>query len=426
MNELARLPVLQVSELTRTIKALLEEGFSHVTVEGEISNSRKAASGHHYFVMKDSEAVLQCVLFNHAARRSDQEPRDGELVRASGSISVYPPRGAYQLIVRSLEQAGYGRILAMLEDRKRRLQEAGVFDRSLPLPYFPRTAAVITSPGGAAIRDILQVLRRRGATVNVRLLPVVVQGAGAGAAIARMVRYAARHKLGEVILVTRGGGSLEDLLPFSEEAVVRAIAESPLPVISAVGHEVDWALSDFAADYRAPTPSAAAEILSAGAEEVRERVHRSGTATVRDFLSRLDRLHDRYSRVSVDEIRYRYRNYVQPWYQRLDALFESIHRGIVERENGLIRRVEIAKERIEGASPFAALNRGYAIVRDRRSEAILTRSEKISPGDSLSIQFTDGTVAATADADLSTPESDHNPATPGRTGSTREKRSRSG
>lgn len=411
MSSVARKPILKVSELTRTIKALLEEGFSHVTVEGEVSNSRKAASGHHYFVMKDAEAVLPCVLFNHAARRSHHEPRDGDLVRASGSISVYPPRGAYQLIVHSFEQAGHGDILAMLEERKRRLQAEGLFDRSLPLPYFPGTAAVITSPGGAAIRDILQVLLRRGAAVDIRVLPVAVQGAEAGEAIARMIRYASRHKLGEVILVSRGGGSLEDLLPFSEEAVVRAIASSSLPVISAVGHEVDWALSDFAADYRAPTPSAAAEVISAGEEEVRERYRRAGASIVRDYLARLDRLHDRCVRVSVEEISYRYRNYVQPWYQRLDTVFESLQRTMIDKENDLARRVEIAKERIAGASPAAALNRGYAIVRDGTSGSILTRAETVHPGDTLTIQFADGTVPVTADTGRS-PTTATNPTDP--------------
>ncbi len=384
--------VLQVSELTAAIKSILQEGFPDLSVEGEISNFRPASSGHCYFALKDAGAVIQCVLFRGAAAKLSFQPQDGNLVQIRASLDVYPPRGTYQLIVRDMQPAGEGRILAMLEARKKQLQAEGVFDRELPLPWFPRSLAVVTSPTGAAVRDVLEVLRRRGAGVDVRILPVPVQGQDAGERIATMIRYADRHKLGDVILVTRGGGSLEDLLPFSEVAVVRAISSTTTPVISAVGHETDLALSDFAADYRAPTPSAAAEVVCAGEQEVRERVHRAGSALVRDYLARLERVQLRLKQVTTAEIRYRYRNFVQPWYQRVDDAIEETRRAFTERISTVKLRLERAMDRIEGASPYRALDRGYAIVRDRETGLIVTRAEKTLPGQALETQFADGAI----------------------------------
>ncbi|SIQ01589.1 Exodeoxyribonuclease VII large subunit [Alkalispirochaeta americana] len=383
--------VLQVSQLTAAIKLTLEDRFPEVTVEGEISNFRPASSGHWYFSLKDDSAMIQCALFRGAASRVDFDPRDGDLVRVTASVSVYPPRGSYQLIIRRMSRAGQGRILALLEERKRRMASRGLFDRARPLPYAPRSLAVVTSPGGAAIRDILQILQRRGARVDVRILPVAVQGAAAAEQIARMIGYANHHRLGEVILVTRGGGSLEDLLPFSEESVVLAIAASELPVISAVGHEIDWALSDFAADYRAPTPSAAAEVVCAGEEEILNRLRGAGKSMVREYLGRLEGLERRLERVSTEEIRYRYRNYVQPWYQRVDSARENLLGALQRRFDETHRRLAISRERVESSSPFIPLQRGYAIVRGHSSGEITTRAAGISE-DLLDLQFHDATV----------------------------------
>lgn len=397
MNEYGNDRIFQVSEITGRIKTTLEDHFSEVSVEGEISNFRPASSGHCYFALKDETAVIQCVLFRTAAARVNFEPRDGKLVQVRASVGVYPPRGTYQLIVKAMQPAGEGRILAMLEERKQRLSRAGMFGRALPLPWFPRTAAVITSPTGAAIRDIVQVLRRRGARVDIRILPVPVQGSDAAGEIARMIRYADRHHLGDVIVITRGGGSIEDLLPFSEEIVLNAIVSTSIPVISAVGHEIDWALSDFAADYRAPTPSAAAEVLSAGEKEVRDRLERAGHQIVREYIALLDRTRNRIERVSSEEIRYRYRNYVQPWYQRVDIACEEMRRAIAEQLIGARRRLEIATERIHGASPSVTLQRGYAIVRGIPDNTIITHASITHPGQRLNVQFTDAAVSVQRD-----------------------------
>ncbi|HUI69131.1 MAG TPA: exodeoxyribonuclease VII large subunit, partial [Spirochaetia bacterium] len=281
-----------VSEITELIKGTLEDGFPWITVQGEISNFRPSATGHWYFSLKDMNAVLSVVMFQRRQESVRFVPQDGMLVTATGGISVYPRRGNYQLICEFLARAGQGDILAMLEERKRALAAEGLFDasRKRPLPMFPSRVAVVTSPTGAAIRDILRVLRRRSAGIDVVVLPTPVQGEGADARIARAIEIAGRWKLGEVIIVGRGGGSLEDLLPFSSEIVVRAIAASPVPVISAVGHETDVTLSDLAADIRAPTPSAAAEMVSASSAELLARVTGLASSLEDVMNQRLERI----------------------------------------------------------------------------------------------------------------------------------------
>jgi exodeoxyribonuclease VII large subunit len=385
--------VYSVSDLTRSIKEILEAGFSWITVEGEVSNLRPSARGHLYFSLKDDGAVLSCVMFRGNSHSLEFSPQDGDVLEVHGSVSVYAPRGAYQLIVRSMTRAGTGRILALLEERKQRFYQEGLFDRERQLPGIPRRVAVVTSSTGAAIRDILNVLRRRAAPVDVRIIPATVQGNTAPVELARGIRYADRHRVADVIIVTRGGGSLEDLLPFSDERVVRAISASETPIISAVGHEVDWALSDFAADYRAPTPSAAAEIVSQGAAEVMTRIERAATSIAGDFLGTVSTLRSRCDRVSEAELRYRFRNLLQPWYQRFDEAQQAIQDripAILERKRN---QLVLARERVEGASPYMALQRGYAVVRSAGTGRIITRADETRPGEALRVQFSDDSIS---------------------------------
>ncbi len=266
--------LLSVSDVTRRIRESLEDQFAEVWVEGEISNLRAPSSGHLYFTLKDAHSQLRGVLFRSGATRLRFALQEGLCVIARGRISVYEPRGEYQLIVDTLEPKGVGAWQLAFEQLKERLAGEGLFDeaRKRPLPEFPRTIGVVTSLTGAAIRDIVAVLRRRCPVVNILVVPVPVQGEGAGDRIAAAIRALNEVPQVEVLIVGRGGGASEDLWAFNEEAVVRAIAGSRVPVVSAVGHEIDVTLADFAADYRAPTPSAAAEAVVPVLNEILARL----------------------------------------------------------------------------------------------------------------------------------------------------------
>jgi exodeoxyribonuclease VII large subunit len=385
-----------VSELTALIRSTLEDRFPLVAVEGELSNVRPSAAGHIYFTLKDEGASLSAALFRGRAAALSFVPEDGQQVIVHGGISVYPRRGDYQIIVERMELAGEGRILAMLEERKRRLSAEGLFDdsRKQPLPLFPRRIAVITSPTGAAIRDVMNVLGRRNASISVVVCPTLVQGPEAAPQIATMIRVADMHKLGDVILVTRGGGSIEDLLPFSDEEVVRAIAEASTPVISAVGHEIDWALSDFAADYRAPTPSAGAEVVAMSRDELLNRVIELGRGIVSTFVEQFARTRMLVARLSPEDLRRSYTLLAQPILQEADRLREELHRAITERLREYRHRLDLAGNELTARSPYAPLERGYALVRNAEG-ALVTRSREVTVGEGLSVRLSSGSLGAT-------------------------------
>jgi exodeoxyribonuclease VII large subunit len=255
--------IWKVGELTERIRDMLAGAFRDISVEGEVSNYRPAASGHLYFTLKDAHAQIRCVCFRDQARALKFRPEDGLLVTVRGSIGVYEPRGEYQIYVTHIEPVGLGALQLAFEQLKKRLEAEGLFaaERKKPLPVLPRRIGVVTSPTGAAIRDILRVLKRRFPNVHLLLFPVKVQGDGAAKEIANAVNYFNKTKAADVLIIARGGGSLEDLWAFNEEVVARAIAASEIPVITGVGHETDFTIADFVADLRAPTPSAAAEIV---------------------------------------------------------------------------------------------------------------------------------------------------------------------
>jgi exodeoxyribonuclease VII large subunit len=266
--------VWKVSELTQQICDLLEGNFPDVWVEGEVSNYHAAQSGHLYFTLKDARAQIRCVCFRDQLRGLKFRPEDGLHVTIRGSLSIYEARGEYQVYVSYMAPVGAGALQLAFEQLKKKLQEEGLFDeaRKKPLPVLPRCIGVVTSPGGAAIRDILRVLKRRFANVHVQIYPVKVQGDGAAMEIVQGLRHFNRVKFAEVLILARGGGSLEDLWAFNEEMVVRAIAGSAIPVITGVGHETDFTIADFVADLRAPTPSAAAEIVVRSREEFERHI----------------------------------------------------------------------------------------------------------------------------------------------------------
>jgi exodeoxyribonuclease VII large subunit len=387
---------LTVSELTGLIKQSLEEGFPSILVEGELSNCKPSSTGHFYFSMKDPGAKIDGVMFKNRLSYLRFEPRDGMLVRARGRISVYPQRGNYQLVAEEMELAGQGDILAMLENRKRALAAEGLFDaeRKKPIPRFPETVAVVSSPTGAAVRDILNILSRRAAGIRVIVLPAPVQGAEAAPVIARRIEQANQWKLADVIITGRGGGALEDLLPFSEEVVVRAIADSEIPVVSAVGHEIDNALSDLAADLRAPTPSAAAELVSAQRGEVLETVKAAAREMVETMRGRIERARLLAKPFSLEDLEYRFRAILQPRLIRLDDAKEELLKGLADRVNDLRRRLELARMALETGSPLAILERGFAVVTHDENGELIRRADQTAAGDRLRIRLMEGTIKA--------------------------------
>ena len=390
---------LTVSQLTDLIRHTLESGFPHVLVEGELSNFRPSSAGHWYFTLKDANASIQAVMFKNRTRSLAFQPKDGMLLKARGSLSVYAQRGTYSIVVEEMERSGEGDILAMLEDRKRKLAAEGLFnnDRKRPLPRFPQTVAVVTSPTGAALRDIINVLKRRARGIRVIILPAPVQGIEAAPIIAQRIRQANHWKIADVLIVGRGGGSLEDLLPFSEEAVVRAVAASEIPVVSAVGHEIDWSLADFAADLRAPTPSAAAELVSENREEALYKVRSTADDFLSIMLNRIERARLLARPFSSDDLEYRFRNILQPYFLRFDDAKDLLVKNMGKRTMELKRRLDLAKTSLEASSPLAILERGFSVVnilRNGKADSIVRSASDVKLGDHLSIRPLKGTITA--------------------------------
>jgi exodeoxyribonuclease VII large subunit len=391
--------IYTVQEITSLIKATLEDGFPRVTIQGEISNFRPSGAGHWYFSLKDMEAVISVVLFRSRAEGVRFTPADGMLVKATGAVSVYAKRGNYQLICDTLAKAGEGDILLMLEELKRRLAAEGLFDleRKKELPLFPSRIAVVTSPTGAAVRDILRILRRRNAGIDVVILPTLVQGEGAAERIAHAIEVANRYALGEVIIVGRGGGSLEDLLPFSSEIVVRAIAASRIPVISAVGHETDVTLSDLAADVRAPTPSAAAEVVAASRAELLSRVRGLQTAMEGTVRQRLERIRLLLGQFAPERLMRSVQIFLQPMSQRVDDARDELIQSCRALLRGMTHRVELAARELGSYSPLAVLERGYAVVTHERSGRVLLSPDGVQAGDAVSVRLARGGMRATVE-----------------------------
>ena len=387
---------LKIAEITSLIKEILEGSFPSVTLEGEISNCRPSSTGHLYFTLKDESSAISAVMFKGKSRYLAFTPKDGTLVHATGSISVYEARGTYQIIVDSMEIAGSGDILRLLEERKQRLAAEGLFDagRKRPIPEFPERVAVITSPTGAAVRDILQIIRRRNPSISVTILPAPVQGAEAPPALVRQVETANDYRMADVIIIGRGGGSLEDLLPFSDESLVRAVAASKIPVISAVGHEIDWSLCDLAADLRAPTPSAAAELVSPLATDIASRVAGAAESIALALTDRVERVRLMLAQFSAESLELRFRRIEQPILLRFDVAKEARLASLSDKISDRRNRIEILTEKLEGANPRAILKRGYSMVRDAKTGKIIRSGRDTSPGLELVIMPEKGSIRA--------------------------------
>lgn len=388
--------VFSVSQITDIIKDILESSFRAIRIEGEISNWRPSSAGHIYFTLKDSNAQIKAVMFRGAASKLAFRPKDGDKVRCSGSLSVYAPQGNYQIIVSAMELSGTGNILQMLEERKRALAAEGLFDssRKKNLPAFPRTLGVVTSPTGAAIRDILNVTKRRNRSVSVTVLPAIVQGEGAAQTIVRMIEIANFYDLCDVLIVGRGGGSLEDLLPFSEENVVRAVAASHIPVISAVGHEIDWAICDYAADRRAPTPSAAAEMAVPLLSDIQQGISERRQELLSNITNRIQQARLLIRGFNPENLEIRFRNIQQPLLNRFAAARENLEKNMADYIKNMRTRIAGSVTVLENASPREILKRGYSMV-TTQDGTVIHRASQVSAGSTVRIFPAEGEITAT-------------------------------
>lgn len=388
--------VFSVTQITEYIKGVLEATFNFVMIEGEISNWKPTSTGHIYFTLKDSNSQIKAVMFKGSAYHLTFTPKDGDKVRLTGNISVYAAQGNYQIIVTKMENVGKGNILQMLEERKRRLAAEGLFDsdKKKKIPVFPKTIGVVTSPSGAAIRDIINVSTRRNPNINIIVLPSLVQGEGADLTIAKMIEIANFYSLCDVLIIGRGGGSLEDLLPFSEETVVRAIANSKIPTISAVGHEIDWAISDFAADLRAPTPSAAAELAVPQISEIRNNINDYKTTLYNQINQKIENKRLLIKSFNIDNLLIRFRNIQQPLLNRFEIAKENLYQNLITKIQDLRTQINNNKNILEQASPQTILNRGYSMVQDENGN-IIRSSKQITQGHKITIKPSQGKITAT-------------------------------
>ncbi|MBD7987022.1 exodeoxyribonuclease VII large subunit [Luteimonas sp. Sa2BVA3] len=441
----ARDNVLTPSQLNTLARNLLEDAFPVVLVEGELGNLSRPASGHLYFTLKDARAQVRCALFKPKSQWLKFQPREGLRVLARGRLTLYEARGDYQLILDSLEEAGEGALRRAFEELKARLQAEGLFDegRKRPMPAYARRIGIITSPSGAAVRDVLSVLARRFPLVEAEVLPVPVQGDGAAAQVRAMLERAGASGRYDVLVLARGGGSLEDLWAFNDEALARAIAASPVPVVSAIGHETDFSLADFAADLRAPTPSVAAELLVPSAIDVatrvrglhqrlgvlhlqgmRERMQRADRAALRLQVvaprarlhalgerqqQALRRLHAAWQvREAAAQARLRHagavlratrpeRRLVQ-LHERLDRLAPRAQAAIARRLQADAMRLRGLARSLEAVSPLATVARGYAILRHGDGRVVRGTGDVIA-GDLLSARVADGELRLRVERD---------------------------
>ena len=438
---IAERKIWTIRELVAGVRRRLEREYDNVWVEGEISNCRPAASGHIYLTLKDGDAQLAVVLFRAQASLLRFRPQDGLAVLVRGRISVYDQRGQLQLIAETMEPRGAGALQLAYEQLKARLLAEGLFDQSRkrPLPPFPRCVGVVTSTGGAVLHDIIKVVRRRHARLHLLVYPAVVQGPGCATSVASGIRwFNANPGRVDLIVVARGGGSMEDLAGFNDEALARTISASELPVVSAVGHETDFTIADFVADLRAPTPSAAAEIITAAQHRVEERVDDLARRLRRAVQYHLMMARQRYSALAADQVLVRARDVIGRRGQRLDELERRLEtaatrkvralteqatllRARVERQNPTVklvvarRRVESAEQciqrlatttissratqlqhasaRLQALSPLAVLSRGYALVYGPDG-ALLRSAADAKPGDAIRARLASGSVDA--------------------------------
>ena len=394
-------PTISVSELTSKLKDLIESNFSNIWIQGEISNFKHHSSGHMYFTLKDQGAELRCVMFRGFNQGIHFKPEDGMDVILQGKITVYEPRGQYQLMVQNMEPAGIGTLFLAFEALKKQLQSEGLFDNSLKkqLPQYPKKVGIVTSETGAAYKDMVQVLNRRAPYLDIVLRPTLVQGINAANDIVKAIKELASIENIDVLIVGRGGGSLEDLWAFNEEEVARVIVACKVPIISAVGHETDVTISDMVADLRAPTPSAAAEIVALSVNDLKQKINEQTNTLIKQFQFKLNKIWQTFDHLSERHIVQKPQNIIERQKEKLNTIYNRL----MLKMNHLLaisktKSIAINKE-LNILNPSDILKRGYSIIYDTNG-AIIRKGSDLNKNDLFEAQIGQDRIEAVKKRDI--------------------------
>lgn len=383
---------ISVSELNSYIKNKIadDEYLNNVLIKGEISNFKNHYTGHMYFTLKDENSLIKCIMFKSYAQKLDFMPKDGMKVFVLGGVSVFERDGIYQIYVKAMQEDGVGILYKKYEELKQRLDEEGYFDEShkQKIPLIPKVIGVLTSQTGSVIRDIINVSTRRNPNVQIRLYPVPVQGEGAAEKIADGIRFMNENNLADVLILARGGGSLEDLWPFNEEIVAHAIYNSKLPIISAVGHETDFSISDFVADLRAPTPSAAAELAVPDIYEIKQKINVYQNRLRMSLVKKVEIMKLRYEKCMNSRVFKEPTRNINDNYLRIDNYIKRLENTIkIKQKEEKTKYIELISK-LDALSPLKTLTRGYSIV--ETDNKIIKSSKQLSTGDKIKLRFSDG------------------------------------
>ncbi|MBR5151298.1 MAG: exodeoxyribonuclease VII large subunit [Elusimicrobiaceae bacterium] len=386
--------VFTVTAITLAVKQMMEGVFRDVFVEGEVSNLRESANGHLYFDLKDRQSLLSAIMFKWDARKYSLELQDGVQVRVWGSLSVYGKSGRYQIVVKTVEALAKGNLYLEFERLKKKLEEQGLFapEHKKEIPPYPQRIGVVTSPTGAAVRDILSVLKRRSPHLEVFIAPVLVQGEEAAAQIAQAIEDLNKFTPAlDVLLVGRGGGSIEDLWAFNEEVVARAIYQSNIPVISCVGHEVDFTIADFVADLRAPTPSAAAELVVQNSQQTAQHIAALQKRMLQAVSLFYERFKNRFELAVNSRVLKNPETLTHEKEQTLDDLSQRLANAWATKLTLFIHRFDVARQKLQALGPQTVLKRGYSITR-KQDGTVISRVAQTAPGETIYIQVQDGII----------------------------------
>ena len=383
---------ITVSDLNKYIKEKIadDEYLNNILIKGEISNFKNHYTGHMYFTLKDEKSLIKCIMFKSYAQKLNFMPKDGMKVFIFGEVSVFERDGIYQIYAKAMEQDGLGDLYTKYQELKQKLEEKGLFEEQYKkkIPFMPKTIGVLTSQTGSVIKDIINVSTRRNPNVKIRLFPVPVQGEGASEKIAEGIKILNEKKLADVLILARGGGSLEDLWPFNEEIVANSIFESEIPIISAVGHETDFTIADFVADLRAPTPSAAAELAVPDIYEVEQKIRNYETRLRTSLLRKVEFMKLRYQKCMESSIFKDPTRKINDYYLIIDKLLKQMENSIkIKQETKKSEYIKLVAK-LDAYSPLKTLSRGYSIV--KKNEKIIKNSKNLKQGDIISIRFSEG------------------------------------